>query len=447
MNTTLKYITPVLLFTLAINNCFAQSKKVRPISIGDKVPDIEFKMINYKSPTAKLSDFKGKLVLMDFWASWCFSCVLAIPKLSEIQNEFSDKVQIIYVNSTESTGDKQEKVQQTVKKYSPGGQLPFLISYNDSIAYRYFPHFSLPHYVWITPNGFVKAITDGDQVTAQNIKAILENENVELSLPVKLDYIPNKLMDLGLEGPPVIDEDLSFYSVFKKGKLDGLSYTNDTHETPEKNGTGRVYRGIALRNVPLLEIFQKAAEYLRKETKLNGDFQKRLILDIKDSSKLFYDRTRMSREEWEKENLYTYELVLPEDKTQKIDEFIWRDVNLYTGFTIRIENRNRKCYIITAKDNAKTDPATARKGTSITTKDGIYHMENVPIQTFASFLDKNPRMTLPVITTITKSLNIDLSFDYEHLDLGKLRKQLAPLGLDIKESISKINVMVVNESK
>src|SRR6185295_4194548 len=114
------------------------------------------------------------------------------------------------------------------------------------------------------------------------IQAILKNEQVELDLPVKIDYIPNKLLDLTIEGQPEIDENLSFYSIFKRGKILGLNKVNATHEIPVPGG-GNIIRGVSLRNVPLTELFETATKYSPLE--LNGDFFKRFVLEVKDSSK------------------------------------------------------------------------------------------------------------------------------------------------------------------
>ncbi len=40
-----------------------------PLKIGDRAPDITIKAVNHTSSTLKLSDFKGKLLILDFWAT------------------------------------------------------------------------------------------------------------------------------------------------------------------------------------------------------------------------------------------------------------------------------------------------------------------------------------------------------------------------------------------
>src|ERR1700743_2723122 len=88
------------LFILSILNTFASAQAIAPkaLEVGDQCPDFVFNLFNSKTKSAKLSDYKGKVVILDFWATYCSPCVASLPQLNEVQNKMGDKVQIILIN-------------------------------------------------------------------------------------------------------------------------------------------------------------------------------------------------------------------------------------------------------------------------------------------------------------------------------------------------------------
>ncbi|MCZ8216960.1 MAG: TlpA family protein disulfide reductase, partial [Cyclobacteriaceae bacterium] len=70
----------------SISDFIALNKNVK---IGD--PFVDFSQEDTQNNIIKLSDFKGKVVLLEFWGSWCAPCREANPELVKIYNEFKDK--------------------------------------------------------------------------------------------------------------------------------------------------------------------------------------------------------------------------------------------------------------------------------------------------------------------------------------------------------------------
>src|SRR5712671_5150985 len=56
------------------------------VAVGKMAPDFQLKTLDGK--TAKLSDYKGKAVLLNFWATWCEPCKIEMPWFVELQKEY-----------------------------------------------------------------------------------------------------------------------------------------------------------------------------------------------------------------------------------------------------------------------------------------------------------------------------------------------------------------------
>ena len=66
-----------------------QLDEMRALSVGQVAPDFELPDPNGKM--VKLSDLRGKYVLIDFWAAWCKPCRQENPNVVRLYNQYKDK--------------------------------------------------------------------------------------------------------------------------------------------------------------------------------------------------------------------------------------------------------------------------------------------------------------------------------------------------------------------
>lgn len=72
---------------LAISGCGAGESAPKDGKIGRVAPDVQISPLSPGSDV-KISDYKGKVVLLDFWATWCAPCRATMPAISALQEKY-----------------------------------------------------------------------------------------------------------------------------------------------------------------------------------------------------------------------------------------------------------------------------------------------------------------------------------------------------------------------
>ena len=60
----------------------------RPVPADAKPANLDFTLKDVNNRDVRLSDFKGKVILLDFWATWCAPCKVEIPWFVEFQEKY-----------------------------------------------------------------------------------------------------------------------------------------------------------------------------------------------------------------------------------------------------------------------------------------------------------------------------------------------------------------------
>ena len=89
--------------------CFFLSLNV----YADKMPDFSLPVYNADSKFKLSEELKGKKILINFWATWCTSCIHEIPLLENLKEKYGKDVVFIAVNA----GEKSNLIDRFLKKY------------------------------------------------------------------------------------------------------------------------------------------------------------------------------------------------------------------------------------------------------------------------------------------------------------------------------------------
>lgn len=111
---------------------------------GKPAPDFELPLLD--GPRVSLQDFRGRFVLLDFWATWCSPCRKSMPMLEELQNEHAEELVLLAVNMNES----EETVRQFLER--EGLDVTVLMDRDGAVG-RAYGVVGLPTQVLIDPEG------------------------------------------------------------------------------------------------------------------------------------------------------------------------------------------------------------------------------------------------------------------------------------------------------
>ncbi|TRW21938.1 TlpA family protein disulfide reductase [Flavobacterium zepuense] len=419
--------------------------QIKPLSIGDQVPDIALtNIINYKKTTANLSDFKGKLLILDFWATWCSPCVYMLPKTDSLQKVFEGKVQFLPV-----TTQRQYLAGPFLEKLRKNKHVVIPSVIGDKILHNYFPHMFIPYYVWINPEGKVIATTEQDQVTSENIKKVLRGEalNVKNVIGAR-EKILDRSKQVFILGMPFIERDsnnveltlldtnkLMIQSVATKylPNVIGQGWNNSTH--------------FVSTNTSILGLYQFLYGITVKPNTMDFYNKDRYAIEVDDSIKNKVTFTDEGYGEWLKENGYCYELVWKNIKTwdEKVS-LLKDDLDRYfakpLGIKIELEKRPVVCDILIMTDSTKLKTLG---GKPVEEHDAYtYKQRNRTLGWFKNqltyFWQGSGRS---IINETNYKGKVDLDLNCKMSDKIELNKKLAKYGLKVIEAERPLDILIV----
>jgi len=140
---------------------------------GKLAPD--FEISSFDGARHRLSDFRGRPVYVNFWATWCLPCQLELPDIQELQRVHGEDLVVVTVNRREPLDRARDYFNRLPRKDGGTG-----VSFGvdgldpDDTLYREYRGLGMPVSVFIDPEGVVTRVVNGLIVLNQMEQLVAE---------------------------------------------------------------------------------------------------------------------------------------------------------------------------------------------------------------------------------------------------------------------------------
>ena len=100
-----------------LTRVFSFSPGVVAVEDRVKVDSFDWKLHGVNTASTNFNTIKGKVILLNYWATWCAPCIAEMPSLHDLYNDYKDKV--VFVFLTEDDDPELEKFMNDKKYYFP----------------------------------------------------------------------------------------------------------------------------------------------------------------------------------------------------------------------------------------------------------------------------------------------------------------------------------------
>jgi thiol-disulfide isomerase/thioredoxin len=405
----------------------------KEIKVGDHVPDVVMgKAIRFFSNTPKFSDFVGKVLILDFWSQWCASCIAAMPRLESLQQKFGDSVIILPVTFQ----SKQSAIAFFKKRSSQNSPIELPSIVEDTLLRKYFPHEGEPHEVWIGADGYVKAITQADQITAENIEKLLLTDS--LNLPLK-----SRQWDFDIDKPFLVANNGGPDSAFVCRSI----FTNKINSIATVRGLRTNSKGINIlyTNASAFDLYEFAySEWDSADfgsPLLTSPFNRRIIVDS-NLNGAFYDRRNHG---------YCYELSLPQgfNKSNGFSMMI-DDLDRFLKIRSKISQQQISCLVLvkTEETQPKNNPHQYKGNSGVSYSSPFRNFSFLgDLVHFINTYYPDLPLTINEAGPDLQFVNIRLCKDSTQAGLSTLQNALHSQGYDLVKQQRLIPMLVIEQNK
>ncbi len=143
---------------------------------GKFAPD--FEISDFDDNRHRLSDYRGQVVYINFWATWCVPCQKEMPDIAQLQKEYGDGLAVISVNRREPLARARDFL-ENVPNLDGGKGVSFTVNGldPDDTLYEHYRGLGMPTSIFVDANGLITRRADGIMTLDEMREAVANSES------------------------------------------------------------------------------------------------------------------------------------------------------------------------------------------------------------------------------------------------------------------------------
>ena len=371
------------------------------LTLGDQLPEIMIDLPGTDEEVLNSTQLKGKVVLIDFWATYCSPCVKGLSHLESLQREFGDKLRVIGVSH-----NSKERLERFLSKKS----YDFTFALGNDQLEGLFPHRSIPHSILIDDLGKIIAITSPENITEEVIRQVLAHQVIDLPL-----------------------------------KQDNMSF-DSSHDYFEVDSTTRETFVLLpyMSSVPSFSKFYGNGIFKdRRMTTYNTNYEGlfRMVYDL--TAYRVISEVDESIMDWDNEqNRYCMDVIVenPEDLYSYAQSQLEQSVPV----KVRREVRDMDVLVVMKLKGGIKASATTVEG-NLTAGGSGFSNTGATIKEFCDYLEGFGIVGMPVVDETGEEGLFDIQFAFDPEDPETFKQAIADLGLAYEKAEREIEVLILYE--